>query len=104
MLILSLIMANNSFNRSTFFKNLEGQISEEFQNLVKLKSNLENENENLKTMYEDLKEERNNELIKYYSVIWLKKNIQIACLVDFLNIIQVTKTVPKSNIRPWKNN
>ena len=62
-------MANNSFNRSTFFKNLEGQISEEFQNLVKLKSNLENENENLKTMYEDLKEERNNELIKYYSVI-----------------------------------
>jgi hypothetical protein len=47
---------------------LEGQINEEFENILKLKASLETENENLKSMFDDLKEEKNNELIKYYSV------------------------------------
>ncbi len=50
------------------YKTLEGQINDEFENLLKLKTSLENENDNLKSMFDDLKEEKNNELIKYYSV------------------------------------
>jgi hypothetical protein len=48
-------------------QHLENDINNQFESLISKKSSLEEEIQRLKTKCHDLKEEKNNELIKYYS-------------------------------------